>query len=61
MAVMAGVTHLLGDVFPGGGIALGVLTYVAVVVGLGGVRREDVALLRSAVRLRSRAVAAGGP
>ncbi len=61
MVVMAGVTHLLGDVFPGGGIALGVLTYVAVVVGLGGVRREDVALLRSAVRLRSRAVAAGGP
>lgn len=59
-AVMAGVIHLLGDVLPGVGIALGVLTYVAVVVGLGGVRREDVALLRGAVRLRSRAVAARG-
>src|SRR5262249_31898582 len=57
MAVMAGVIRLLGDVFPSGRIALGVLTYVAVVVGLGGVRRDDITLLRSAVHLRSRSVA----
>src|SRR5260370_15777416 len=30
MVVMAGVTHLLGDVFPGRGIAFGVLSHVAV-------------------------------
>lgn len=54
-AAMAGVVYLLGNVFLGVGIVLGVLTYVAVIIGVGGVHREDIALLRTAVRLRSQA------
>src|SRR5262249_21775972 len=58
-AAMAGVVYVFGNALPVG-IVLGPLTYVVVVGGLGGVRRQDLALLRDAVRLRSRANAVGG-
>ena len=60
-AAMAGAVYLLGDVFLGVGVVVGVLTYVAVMIGVGGVRREDIALLRTAVRLRSHALDRQGP
>ncbi|MFQ5912218.1 MAG: flippase [Nitrospinota bacterium] len=59
-AAMAGVIWLLGEVSPGIGITTALLTFVAVVVLLGGVGREDLGLLRDAVRLRSGGVATEG-